>query len=349
MSRLTQTLNRLNDDETLLVSAPANIRYLSGFTGSNGMLMVARNHNVLITDARYQIQATNEVDEFEILITTDLLTTVVAELQTRTLLIESNHLNVAQLERISELRPDIQIVKSSGLVEAQRITKDQSEIDKIREACGISTTALNTLITEKLSGLTELEIATKLERLMIDLGANARAFETIIASGPNSAIPHHQPTNRIVQPGDLLKIDFGAQFQGYLSDCTRTFVIGKPQNWQREIFEAVLAGQSLGRQIAKPNLGFNELDVRVRSVISEKGFGDFFKHGLGHGVGLIIHEDPFLSPKSDGKIAADMVFTIEPGIYLPNQGGVRIEDTGVVTEAGFDVLTEFNYELIELD
>ena len=349
MSRLTQTLNSLNDDESLLVSTPANIRYLSGFTGSNGMLLVSRRHSVLVTDARYQIQATNEVDEFEVIVSADLLTTVVAELQTRTLRIEINHLNIAQLDKIYELRPDVQISKSSGLVEAQRITKDQSEIEKIRAACGISTTALSTLISRKISGLTEKQIATKLERLMIDLGANARAFETIVASGPNSAIPHHQPTNRVVQPGDLLKIDFGAEIQGYLSDCTRTFVIGKPQTLQQEIYDAVLAAQSLGRQIVKKEMGFYDLELRVRAIINEKGFGDFYKHGLGHGVGLIIHEDPFLSHKSDGKIGADMVFTIEPGIYLPNQGGVRIEDTGVVTEAGFEVLTEFNYELIELD
>jgi Xaa-Pro dipeptidase len=205
------------------------------------------------------------------------------------------------------------------------------------------------LISIKLIGKSELEVATILDRTMVDLGATGPAFETIVATGSNSAIPHHQPTDRLLAKGDLLKIDFGAQVGGYKSDCTRTFALGKPADWQEEIYRAVVEAQEIGRKTCVPDLDFGSLDNAVRQSISDSGYGDKFKHGLGHGVGLMIHEDPFLSAKSDGKIAQNMVITIEPGIYLPDLGGVRVEDTGLVTNAGYSVLTNFTYDLLELN
>ena len=174
-------------------------------------------------------------------------------------------------------------------------------------------------------------------------------IESIVASGPNSAIPHHKPTDRVITKGDLLKIDFGAQYQGYKSDCTRTFAIGSAQPWQSEIHQAAIAAQAQGRKAVCVGIDLVEVDAMVRKELTRFGFLHYFTHGLGHGVGLDIHEDPFLGIKSKGNIAKNMVITIEPGIYLEAKGGVRIEDTGVVTDSGYEVFTNFTYELLELN
>lgn len=348
LTRLSRLQAELPEDASLLVSNPINIRYLSGFTGSNGLLIVNRQSSTLFTDSRYEIQASNEVTDCDLEIAPSIWESSLKQLNSHRLIVESDSLSLAQFDLISSKRSDLVIQKSTTLIEQFRLVKDEAEIDLIKVACEISTKALEQLISKKLIGKSELQIATDLERLMVDLGAQGPAFETIVAAGENSAIPHHRPTHRTLVEGDLLKIDFGAQYSGYKSDCTRTFVLGSKQEWQSQIHEAVLAGQSIGRELCKPGIDFANLDQEVRTTIDKSGYGDKFAHGLGHGVGLLIHEDPFLSAKTDGKIAQNMVITIEPGVYLANQGGVRIEDTGVVTDSGYLVLTEFPYELLEL-
>ena len=348
MSRLNQIKAQLAVDESLLISNSTNIRYLSGFTGSNGLLLISKQNSHLYTDARYAIQARQEVNEFEVIISPDIWTSFAKDISSKILCVEAKELSVDRLDQILNLQPAIEIKKTKNLIESLRITKDKTEVEFISKACQISTSALNQLITQQVLGLTEVQLATKLDRLMIDLGASDKAFNTIVASGANSAIPHHQPTSKIIENGDFLKIDFGAQFNGYKSDCTRTFVLGKPANWQIEIHQAVLSGQSLGRKSAQVDMAITKLDEAVKEQIKSSGFGDYFTHGLGHGVGLDIHEEPFLSAKSDDKILENMVITIEPGIYLADRGGVRIEDTGVMTTAGYQVLTDFTYDLLEL-
>lgn len=348
MSRLEHIRAKLRDDESFLVSNPVNIRYLSGFTGSNALLHISKLNAHLYTDSRYEIQAANEVSEFEVLISQDIWHQITKGISSAVLCIEAKHLTVGRLAGLKKEMPSLEFKECSDLVEQLRICKDSTEIELIKKACEISVEALRQLTESKLVGKTELELSTWLERKMIDLGATDKAFNTIVASGENSAIPHHQPTSRRISEGDLLKIDFGAQFQGYKSDCTRTFTIGKAQTWQKEIYDAVRQGQLIGREQASVSAKISDVDHAVRNQIQQSGFGQYFTHGLGHGVGLEIHEDPFLSAKTADKITEDMVITVEPGIYLAERGGVRIEDTGVVTSGGYEVLTKFTYELLEL-
>lgn len=348
MSRLEQIRTKLNDDESLLVSNPVSIRYLSGFTGSNGLLHISKLNAHLYTDARYEIQASKEVSECEILISPDIWHQVTKGVSSAVLCVEAKHLTVGKLAGLRKEMPNLEIKECFDLVEQLRVCKDPTEIKLINQACEISVEALRQLIELKTIGKTEIEIATWLERKMIDLGATDKAFNTIVASGPNSAIPHHQPTSRPITTGELLKVDFGADFHGYKSDCTRTFAIGKAQSWQTEIYEAVRQGQYLGRSQAKPDVKISSVDKCVRDEINKSGYGQYFTHGLGHGVGLEIHEDPFLNAKTADRITEDMVITVEPGIYLAERGGVRIEDTGVITSGGYEVLTKFTYELLEL-
>lgn len=344
-TRISRIKGILNPDETLLVSNPTNIRYLCGFSGSNGILLINQNLALLLTDPRYDIQSHQETFDVEIEIASDIWNAL-AKYEFNQIGIESAHLNVAKFDFLSNIAN--KVVRKDNLIESIRIVKDDDECKLIRSACQIATDSLTKLIESPLIGLTEKQIANKLERLMVDAGAEVRAFDTIVASGPNSAIPHHQPTERKLFDGDLLKIDFGAQFQGYKSDCTRTFIAGQPEQWQIDIHQATLAAQSVGRQMSRPGVRLGDVDKAVRTELTSCGYIEFFIHGLGHGVGLDIHEDPFFKPDSTGKIAPNMVITVEPGIYLPGRGGVRIEDTGVITDSGFENFTEFSYELIEL-
>lgn len=344
-TRIERLRQSLELNETFLVSNPTNIRYLCGFTGSNGLLLVSQDSAILLTDPRYDIQANNETFDVAIEVSSDIWKRLTS-FSFNTLCIESAHLTVTKFDLLLEICDRVE--RRSGLVEQLRIIKDESELQLIKTACEISTSSLSKLINSSLVGLTEIEISTKLDRLMIDSGAESRAFDTIVASGPNSAIPHHQPTSRVLEPGDLLKIDFGAQYKGYKSDCTRTFIAGSAAQWQRDIHQATVAAQLAGRNEVKPEIELGYVDRAVREELTNSGYLEFFIHGLGHGVGLDIHEDPFFKPESAGKIAPNMVITVEPGIYLPDRGGVRIEDTGVITALGFENYTNFSYELIEL-
>lgn len=354
MNRLSTLRKSLSSDVCVLISNPVNVTYLSGFTGSNGLLLITYKEAILLTDARYTIQAKQEVRDFEVVIDPNIWQKIPSLLKDlkediKQLTVEANHITVSAHDSIVEALPKFEIVKQSDFVENLRQIKDQNEIDLIKTACEISTNALTNIINGKLIGKTEHQIAVALEREMVDLGATQIAFQTIVASGPNSAIPHHQPTQRSLQKGDFLKIDFGAQFKGYKSDCTRTFVLGSAAQWQKDMYEAVLVSQSMGRQLSVPGERFNNVDKAVRQKIADLGYADKFTHGLGHGVGLMIHENPFFTAKNNDIIAQNMVLTVEPGIYETNLGGVRIEDTGLITSAGYTVLTQFEYDLVELN
>lgn len=344
-SRIQVVRQSLKTDETFLVSNPVNIRYLCGFTGSNGLLLINQEIAVLLTDPRYDIQSHQETFNVEIDLSSDIWKRL-EKFDFDTLCIEATNLTVKRFDDLVKLCNKIE--RKNGLVEQARIIKDETELALIKTACEISVSSLAKLIDSPLVGLTEIEISTKLDRLMIDAGAESRAFDTIVASGPNSAIPHHQPSKRVLESGDLLKIDFGAQYLGYKSDCTRTFVAGSATEWHKEIHQAAAAAQQIGRNESKSGSSLGSVDEKVRAQLAESGFLEYFIHGLGHGVGLDIHEDPFFKPESAGKITPNMVITVEPGIYLPDRGGVRIEDTGVITNSGFETLTNFSYELIEL-
>jgi Xaa-Pro aminopeptidase len=197
-------------------------------------------------------------------------------------------------------------------------------------------------------GQSEIAIRNTLEQQMREYGADDIAFASIVASGPNSAIPHHEPTDREIQSGDFLKIDFGAKVQGYHADCTRTVVVGRPASWQVDLHSAVSAAQEAGRNTIRSGIAFTDVETAVNQSLNESGYRELFTHGLGHGVGLVIHEYPFFGRVGDAKIAPNTVITIEPGAYLRDKGGVRVEDTIVVNSEGYRNLTNLPYELLEL-
>jgi Xaa-Pro aminopeptidase len=333
--------------EGLLVTTLVNVRYLSGFSGSNGAFALASDGSgTLYTDGRYGDQAAVECPGVEIVIARNLLATAAESMQgpwaaeTHTMSVD-DHQALVDAAAPSELRP------AGRLVERLREVKDAAEIAAVERACTISVESLADLVTGPFAGRTERQIARDLEWRMFERGAEALAFETIMASGPNSAIPHHRPTDRIVEAGDLVKIDFGARVDGYHADCTRTFVVGPPADWQREIHAAVRASQAAGVEALRAGVPVADVDHTARAVLDEAGWLKHFTTGLGHGVGLEIHEDPYVGARTAGKLSAGTTLTVEPGIYLPGRGGVRIEDTVLVEETP-RVLTTLTTELLEI-
>ncbi|MGW5363992.1 M24 family metallopeptidase [Actinopolymorpha pittospori] len=342
------------DIPAVLISRLVNVRYLSGFTGSNGALLVGADGSaVLATDGRYGDQAAAQAPDLECVIDRQLLTVLarrVVETGNTRLGVETHSLTVDALESVRTAQAALAPVSVGRVVEGLRVDKDDTELDHLREACAVSTRALEGLFGTRLVGRTEREIARDLEARMFDEGAEAVAFDTIVAGGEHSAIPHHRPTERPLAPGDFLKIDFGARIAGYHADCTRTVVMGaEPRTWQRELHDVVRTAQRAGRLALRPGVDLAAVDAAARDVITSAGFGDRFTHGLGHGVGLEIHEDPFFAKTADGKLGDRTPVTIEPGVYLTGRGGVRIEDTVIVHDGEVELLTRASKDLLVLD
>ncbi|KHL12219.1 Xaa-Pro aminopeptidase [Mumia flava] len=335
---------------TALVTDLVNVRYLTGFTGSNGAVGVAADGTaVLVTDGRYQDQARAEAPDVQIEVDRDLLGTLSARLGGATRVgVETHALSVDEHERLVSALDGVEVASLRRAVEELRVVKDEVELDALRVACRVSTEALAGLLEGPLVGRTERAVARDLEWRMYEAGAEAIAFDTIVASGPNSAIPHHDPTERVLETGDLLKIDFGARVDGYHADCTRTVVLGRADAWQREIHDAVREAQALGVEGCREGRQTDEVDADVRGSLADAGWLEHFTTGLGHGVGLRIHEDPFLSSPSPARLDRRTALTVEPGIYVPGRGGVRIEDTLVVTDGQPELLTVATTELLEL-
>ena len=347
--RLQRLREQVADSSCILISNPTNIRYLSGYSGSNGLLLSTSQTSFLFTDARYAIQCKQECFDVEVVIAkSDLLTAALERLDCNELTIEAQHMSVDVHNSIISRFTNLHIKPSQGLVERLRVVKDADELNAITTACAISTEALRQLCDYLRPGLTERDIANQLEYLMLQLGADEKAFSTIAATGSNTAIPHHQPTTRIIESGDLIKIDFGAKIDGYHADCTRMFVAGSPQQWQVELHSLVRQCQEIARETLHHGVRAAEVDTTARDFMKSHDKGHLFTHGLGHGVGLEIHEDPFFSSQPATTIEQGTVVTVEPGAYIPDQGGVRIEDTVVVTEAGYENLTNFTYDLITI-
>jgi Xaa-Pro aminopeptidase len=250
--------------------------------------------------------------------------------------------------RLRELLPSTTLHGTDRVVESLREVKDDDEIDALARACDISTRALEQLLEGPLVGRTEREVARDLENRMYSLGAEAIAFETILATGDHTAVPHHHPTDRVLVEGDLLKIDFGARVDGYHADCTRTVVLGRADDWQREVYAAVRESQAAGLDLLRAGVDVSASDVAARASLGASGWLDAFTTGLGHGVGLEIHEDPFIAGSHAGKLSSRTVLTMEPGIYVPGRGGVRIEDTVLVTAGAPEVLTTMTKDLLEI-
>jgi Xaa-Pro aminopeptidase len=347
----------------MLVTDLINVRYLSGFSGSNGALLVYADDRgpVLATDGRYRTQAAEQAPDLEIAVERAVgrhLAGQAADAGVRKLGFESNVVTVdgydALTSEVAERGGDTELVRAAGAVEALREVKDAGELALLRLACEKADAALIDLVERGglRPGRTEREVSRELEALMLDHGADAISFETIVAAGPNSAIPHHRPTDAVLAEGDFVKIDFGALVAGYHSDMTRTFVLGKAADWQLEIYQLVAEAQRAGREALRPGAGLRDVDAAARQLIVDAGYGEQFGHGLGHGVGLQIHEAPGIGATSAGTLRAGSVVTVEPGVYLPGRGGVRIEDTLVVGDSTSEtagqtpeLLTRFPKEL----
>ena len=349
--RLLDTL-RAAEAAAALVTHLVNVRYLTGFTGSNAALLVTDRDVILATDGRYMTQAGAESSDVELVIDRECAPALVSRAGRdgiRRLAFEAHEVSVEAYESWLRLDNAPELVPLGHAVEELRTVKDESELALLREACAIGDRALEDTIGRIAPGHTEREIARWLEAAMVDLGADGPGFRTIVASGPNSAIPHHQPTDREIQRGDLLKIDFGARYRGYHADCTRTMVVGrKPEQWQAEIHDVVRRAQRAGRHALAVGADVRDVDEAARTVVRDAGYADQFPHGLGHGVGLEIHEAPMMGSSATGKLADRTPVTVEPGVYLPGRGGVRIEDTLVVGEGAPDLLTTTPKDLLVL-
>ena len=334
-----------------LVTKLVNVRYLTGFTGSNGAVLVpADGPPILATDGRYATQAAQECPDLDLLVSRRLGADLVAHARAagyRRLAIERHHVTLNGYDvLLAAADNDVTYVDGGETVELLRTVKDAAELDTLRAACGVTDDVFSAVLQHLRPGVTELDIAWRMQEEMHARGAEP-AFDSIVAFGPNSARPHHQPTTRPLEVGDFVKMDFGACVGGYHADMTRTVCVGSAADWQRDLHALVLTIQSEARAQVAPGAVPVDLDTANRARIEAAGYE--VAHGLGHGVGLEIHESPFLVPDSPAARLVDRVaVTVEPGIYLPGRGGVRIEDTVVVGAAGAEPLTSSPRELIEI-
>ncbi len=339
----------------MLVQDLVNVRYLSGFTGSNAALLIRVEDDtpVLATDGRYVTQAAAQAPDAELVIeracAPHLAGRAAADGVCR-LGFESHVVTVDGFALLERAADGVELVHAAGMVERLREVKDAGEIAILRLACEAADAALHDLVANGglRPGRTEKEVGRELESLMLDHGADGVSFETIVAAGANSAIPHHRPTDAVLADGDFVKIDFGALVAGYHSDMTRTFVLGCAAQWQRDVYELVATAQRAGREALAVGVNLKDVDGASRRVIADAGFAENFGHGLCHGVGLQIHEAPGISASAVGTLLAGAAVTVEPGVYLPGRGGVRIEDTLVVGSESAptpELLTRFPREL----
>ena len=333
--------------DAFLVTDIHNVRYLTGFSGSSGFLFITKRKNILITDFRYKEQARREVQGWDIIIEKrDLIKTIQRLSQKsgiRKLGFESS-VSYNFFRKLS--KGDVTLKAFKALIERLRVIKDALEIDLLREAVGRSETAFLDIKPYIKKGISERAIALRLEERLKKRGCRHMSFEVIVASGPNSAMPHARPTEKKLNKGDLVIVDWGGEADGYLSDMTRTLLLkGDDLNKKKEIYQLVLEANKRAISFISPGVKSKEIDHSARKVIKKAGYGEFFGHGTGHGVGLQVHESPHISMNKKETIKENMVFTIEPGIYVPGLGGVRIEDMVVVKADGSEVLTNLPKKL----
>ena len=351
INRIREILRREKLDAVLLLSS-ANIRYCCGFTGTDGALLITGDRVVFLTDSRYTSQAELEVDADEIRQYQTKVTGVVgciAELGVLRVGFESDFVTVALHQKILSEGSSYSFVALGEQLNAVRQVKDDAEIASLEYAAQLNAEAFEAVLPLIVPGVTEQQVSFELECALRRLGGEDKAFDLIVASGERGALPHGVATDKQIQAGELVTIDFGTRYQGYHSDETVTVAVGEVSATLREIYDVVLEAHDLALDALMPSVKASEIDAIARQHIEQKGYGAYFGHGLGHGVGLEIHEMPTLSPRSEAFLTAGMVFTIEPGIYIPAVGGVRIEDTVVMTVDGYRRLTKIPKTFRQLD
>jgi Xaa-Pro aminopeptidase len=331
--------------DCLLVTDLVNVRYLTGFGGTNGACVCAAETRVFLTDFRYTERAEAEVDGWDLVtVADDWLGGIASRLSGRTGF-EDHHMAVRTLKKLEEKLPDgVSLEGAGGTVEKLRRVKDDAELARIAAAAELADETWRWSLERGLAGRSELGVARAAEARMREQGAEP-AFPTIVATGPNGALPHAEPGEREIAPGDLVVFDMGARLDGYCSDGTRTFAAGEPGEWARQVYEAVREAQAAALTAVEAGARAEAIDAVARDLISAAGHGERFGHGLGHGVGLEVHEEPRVSQRSEDVLASGEVVTIEPGIYLPGRLGVRIEDLVVVAGEGHRNLSGLPKEL----
>ncbi len=340
-------------DTLVLLTKRENIRYFSGFTGE-GALLVSSKGSFVITDSRYTEAAALQAPESAILATsrdvkiTDLVRKTVGELQCKTVLFEDDEMTLKSYKAYSEALEGIAMSPVGGKPEKVRMVKDEAELASMARAESLVDKAFSWSLGFIKPGLSEMDVKTELEYQLCKLGGEGPAFSSIVCSGPNTSKPHAEPGNRAIQKGDMVTMDFGCKIDGLCSDFTRTIAVGQPPEEMKIIYQIVLEANQKAFDAVKPGLVGREVDAVARAHITDKGYGGMFGHGLGHGVGLLIHEGPSVGMKSEDVLEAGHVITIEPGIYIAGLGGVRIEDMVVVTETGARNLASSRKDLIIL-
>jgi Xaa-Pro aminopeptidase len=352
--RRAQQLVREAGADAALITAGPNVRYLSGLASSNAALLLPADGDwaLLATDSRYAGAAERDAADLDLIIERFIEGRLATEASRRgiaALAFESHEMTVDRHGELTARLEGVATVPFGRKIEALRMVKDATELEKLQVACELSDAALARVLPGIKAGDTERTVAFRLDAQMIALGAERTAFDTIVASGPNGAIPHHAPTDRPLQRGDLVTMDFGALYEGYHADMTRTVSIGEPAAWQREIYDLVARAQRAGMAALADGVEAGAVDAAARDVIEAAGHSAHFQHGLGHGVGLEIHEAPMLGYGRTGKLSDRVPVTVEPGVYLPGLGGVRIEDVLVVTAGDrARILTSTTRELLVL-
>ncbi|MEG0641038.1 MAG: Xaa-Pro peptidase family protein [Clostridium sp.] len=338
--------------DAALISNDFNRNYLTGFTGDESYILITEQKAYFITDSRYTQQAKNEVQGYEILEYAhpfeDFLNKLLVENKVLSLGIEEDYITLKTYEIYTDKFTTVKLKKLESLTEKLRLIKDDEEIEIITKAANIADKAFSHILLFIKAGVREIDVATELEGYMKSLGSSGVSFETIVASGKRSSQPHGVASDKIIEDGDFVTLDFGCKYKGYCSDMTRTIVIGKATDLQKKIYNLVLNANEEALKNIRPGIKCSELDSIARGIITKGGYGKEFGHGLGHGVGREIHEKPRVSPKGMDTLTKGMIITDEPGIYIEGFGGVRIEDLVLVTDKGYRVLSNSPKSLIEL-
>jgi Xaa-Pro aminopeptidase len=335
--------------DCVFVKGDPNRNYLSGFTGDESFSIITMDKAFFITDSRFTQQARQQVEGYEVVeytgIFQDFFADITKKLNVKNIGFEENIVSYGEYKKLSK-NLDAKLVPMDGIIEDIRLVKEENEVEVIRKAAEIADKAFSHIVKFIKSGMSEREVGLELEFTMKKLGARDLSFPSIVASGVRSCLPHGQATDKILKNGEFLTLDFGCIFNEYCSDMTRTVVIGQPSDKMVEIYDTVLQAQKNALEVIKAGLKASVVDEAARSYIKEKGYGQYFGHGVGHGVGREIHEGPRLSPTSEAILKAGMIITDEPGIYIPDFGGVRIEDLILVTESGCEVLSKSPKDMI---
>lgn len=350
LQKLRAELQAQNID-AILITDSYNLRYMTGFTGTSGVALVSQNDAAFITDFRYTEQASEQIQDFRIVQHNGLIheevATQIAQMNASVVGFEKNAMQYGTYEVYAAV-VKADFVPVSGLIEKIRLIKTPQELNIIKVACEIADSAFSHIVDFIEPGKTELEVSNELEFFMRKQGATSSSFDIIVASGVRSALPHGVATNKVIEKGELVTLDFGALYNGYISDITRTVAVGKISEQLKDIYDAVLQSQRLGVEKIGPNMTGIEADAICRDYLKSRGYGEAFGHSTGHGIGLEVHEQPGLSFRSNTVLEPGMCVTVEPGVYIPGVGGCRIEDDIYITETGNEILTHSTKELIIL-